>query len=125
MIHKAKLEDKDRMVVVKFVSAYNAEAHRILAEHRLAPALYYASTESDEESMYGGRYMIVMDFVEDKLVVGHLSQPQFERVQEAINRLHENNLVFGDLRPPNILVKGEHVQMIGVDRKRKDSILLI
>ena len=115
LIFKAHLDDEDRMVVVKFVSTYNAQAHRILAEHRLAPTLHYAGTDDTGASMYGGRYMIVMDFIEGKTAVDCLTKLQFKQVEHAINLLHSHNLVFGDLRLPNILITGKNPMLIDFD----------
>ncbi|KAF5363522.1 hypothetical protein D9756_000153 [Leucocoprinus leucothites] len=115
LLFKAKLDDEHRIVVVKFVLKYHAEAHRILADHQLAPALHYAGTEAPVVSMYGGRYMIVMDFVEGEPAVGSLLEHQFEKVKQAIQLLHSHNLVFGDLRSPNILTTGKKVMIIDFD----------
>ena len=115
LVYKAELDNEHRMVVVKFVSRYHAQAHRILAERRLAPTLHYASTDDAEAPKYGGRCMIVMDFVEGKPAVGSLSEGQFEQVNEAIQLLHSHDFVFGDLRPVNILITDDTAMLIDFD----------
>lgn len=115
LVYKAELDNEHRMVVVKFVSTYHAQAHRILAKHRLAPTLHYASTDHAEAPKYGGRCMIVMDFIEGKPAVGSLSEGQFEQVKEAIQLLHSHDFVFGDLRPPNILITDDTAMLIDFD----------
>jgi hypothetical protein len=115
LVYKAELDNEHRMVVVKFVSTYHAEAHRILANRRLAPTLHYASTDDAEAPKYGGRYMIVMDFVEEESAVSSLSEGQFEQVKEAVELLHSHDLVFGDLRLPNILITDDTAMLIDFD----------
>jgi Protein kinase domain len=117
LVYKAKFDDDDehRMVVVKFVTTYNAQAHSILAKHGLAPTLHYAGTNDSQASLYSGHYIIVMDFVEGRPVVDALSERQFNQVVQAIQCLHSNDLVFGDLRPPNVLIVEENVMIIDFD----------
>ncbi|KAG6910125.1 hypothetical protein DXG01_012884 [Tephrocybe rancida] len=114
LLYRASLENK-KQVVVKFVSTYHAQSHRILAEHQLAPKLLYASTDEPKGQMYGGRYMIVMDFVEGRQAVDSLSDPHFKQVEQAIQLLHMQDLVFGDLRPPNILIMNGKVMIVDFD----------
>ena len=115
LIYRANLEGDQRSVVVKFVSRYNAQAHRILAEHHLAPKLHYAGTEEDEIQLYGGRYMVVMDYFDGEPVTKAFSEQYLAKVNTAIRILHSHNLVFGDLRRPNILIKGETVMLVDFD----------
>ena len=60
LLYKVNLDG--RSLVVKFVASYHASAHRLLAKQQLAPELHYAGTEEISPTLYGGRYMIVMDF---------------------------------------------------------------
>jgi hypothetical protein len=118
LLYKARVDD--RLAVVKFVSTYNAEAHRVLAERGLAPTLHYAGTEHAGTKhavgqTYGGRYMIVMNFFDGVPPVRPLTKRQLELVKQAIELLHSRDLVFGDLRVPNILVKDESVMIIDFD----------
>ncbi|KAG6884082.1 hypothetical protein C0992_007052 [Termitomyces sp. T32_za158] len=108
ILYEAKLDDGHR-VVVKFTSRYHAEAHRLLAERGLAPKLHYAGTAGG--SLYGGRYMVVMDFFEGTMP-HTFTEGQFNKVKEAIDLLHSHGIVFGDLRTPNFLAKGEDVMLI-------------
>lgn len=116
LIYKVKTNDRPgRFYVVKFVPTYNAAAHRLLAGHQLAPALHYAGTEYDNEQKYGGRYMIVMDFVVATSPAYSLSEEQFGQVKRALEILHSADLVFGDLRLPNILITGEEEKVVIID----------
>ncbi|KAG8743605.1 hypothetical protein FRC10_011668 [Ceratobasidium sp. 414] len=90
---------------------YGAGAHRILMEQGLAPELLYDS----ETPLDCGMRMIIMRFVlgdnldnflrkhpKDKR--GTTAESIYADVDKALQLLHTNDLVFGDLRPPNILV---------------------
>ena len=50
-------------MVVKFALTYNTRAHRLLADHGLAPELIYDGTAS---CRYGGLLMVVMDYAKGK-----------------------------------------------------------
>ena len=113
LLYKAQLDN--RLMVVKFMSTYHAQDHRLLAEHRLAPPLHYAGTEHAGGLMYGGRDMVVMDLIDGKPPVDSLSKCQFEQVKQAITLLHSHDLVLGNLRSPNILVKDESVMIVDFD----------
>lgn len=102
---QAVLED-DTRVIVKFTRRYNVEGHTKLAADDLAPRLYFADQSDFTASDW---MMIVMEEITDLVQMESLSQADrafvWERVGGAVRRLHSINLVFGDLRPPNILVQ--------------------
>jgi tRNA A-37 threonylcarbamoyl transferase component Bud32 len=60
--------------------------------------------------------MVVMDFVDGEPPVDSLSNGQLAQVKQTTELLHSYNLVFGDLRASNILVKDESVMFVGVVR---------
>ena len=114
LLFKARLDDMhNTQVVVKFAERYNVEAHRLLAAEDLAPKLRYSST--DNNIRYGKRWMIVMDYVDLEPLSDCLTEAQYKRVKKAIKILHSSNMVFGDLRPPNILVGGNTAMLIDFD----------
>jgi len=114
LLYKAVLDDiPNTPIVVKFTQRYNAEAHRLLAAEGLAPRLHYSST--DNNVCYGKRFMIVMDFVDLEPPSGRLTEDQYKSVKKAIDILHSNDMVFGDLRPPNILVGNNTTMLIDFD----------
>ena len=114
LLYKATLDDMlDTPIVVKFTHRYNAEAHRLLAAEGLAPRLHYSST--DDNVCYGQWFMIVMDFVDLEPPSGRLTEDQYKSVKKAIDVLHSNDMVFGDLRPPNILVGNNITMLIDFD----------
>lgn len=90
-------------VVVKFTAQYHAEAHRRLATKGFAPALHVCVP------VCGGLFMVVMDRVHGELawdLVRRRPIPYdvYKDIHDAIMMLHSDNLVFGDLRTPNIMV---------------------
>jgi hypothetical protein len=104
-------------VVVKFTPRYNSEAHRILATKGFAPTLHACVP------VCGGLYMVVMDRVHGEMAWHVRQRAEFlpygvyQDIRDAIALLHSNNLVFGDLRTPNIMVvtrgSGSDVQYHG------------
>ncbi|KAJ7848373.1 hypothetical protein B0H14DRAFT_2356787, partial [Mycena olivaceomarginata] len=94
-------------VIVKFARRYNVGAHQILAEMNLAPKLYHHCL------VRGGLIMVVMERVVG-MMASHwayhhqdtpLPHSVLEDVRRAIEVLHHRNIVFGDLRLPNIMVR--------------------
>lgn len=97
-------------IVVKFSERYNIGAHRMLAAEGLAPRVL--SYEAPPSS--GGYHTIVMEHLHSLSLKEYLSShpnikaSELETVRSDISRaleiLHDDGLVFGDLRAPNILV---------------------
>ncbi|KAJ3739658.1 hypothetical protein DFH05DRAFT_1529913 [Lentinula detonsa] len=92
-------------VVVKFASRYSEVGHRLLADVKLAPRIYYCSFEEEI-----GMWVVVMDYIQgDSCCNRKLTKPQKDSLAKAIGILHENDLVFGDLRGGNVVVsEGEN-----------------
>jgi serine/threonine protein kinase len=96
-------------VVVKFTKRYNTAAHTKLAALGLAPKLYYHA------AVRGGLFMVVMEKVVGSTAFRWLSLNGTTRlplsvytdVEAAVKELHEVDLVFGDLRLPNIMIRVE------------------
>ena len=83
-------------VVVKFTVQYHEEAHRILAENQLVPTLYFCIP------LVGDMYMVIMDYTDSApcFCLKDLGDHRaiYSDVDKAINLLHGQDLVFGDLR---------------------------
>lgn len=98
---KRNCEQEGTLVKVKFTPQYCRAAHELLAERTLAPRLrHYGELEDDWA-------VVVMDAAGPDLAFEKLSRvPERARrdIKEALELLHGENLVFGDLRPPNILL---------------------
>jgi hypothetical protein len=115
ILYKAKEDVSGRSLVIKFATRYNAEAHRYLADNNFAPTLRYSGTEDAIMTKYGGRFMIVMDFVDGQTIAGSVSKKHHDKISKSIDLLHSRGLVFGDLRAPNIMIQGEAVFLIDFD----------
>lgn len=113
-VFKAQTLDDSKLIVVKFVRRYNEEAHKLLANFNLAPQLYYVEPKPRQSFATGQTLvrrprMIVMEYVHgDSPWVAFPdrqgSRNFFDGIEEAIEKLHQKDLVFGDLRGPNIIV---------------------
>ncbi|KAH9921084.1 hypothetical protein B0H21DRAFT_827183 [Amylocystis lapponica] len=97
------IKDDTKLVTVKFTYRYCEMAHRHLADHQLAPSLYFCSR------IRGGLWMVVMALADgedaSRFFKGRdLSLRVREDVGRAVDLLHDKGLVYGDLRRPNIMV---------------------
>lgn len=106
------ITDDGHLITVKFVRQYNGEAHRLLAAKILAPRLLFDSNDDRNADFPrpGGMRMVVMDYIPGDDLINyrrrtHILDSVKDNVKEALGILHKNNLVFGDLRDPNIMVK--------------------
>jgi len=95
-------------LVVKFARTYNVEAHQLLAAEGLAPKILYNGICDAMEMT-----MVVMDFVPGStlsdmtngaMVDKRAFKSVFTDIRRALSILHDNQLVFGDLRMLNIMV---------------------
>jgi hypothetical protein len=98
-------EYKGKTVIVKFCGRHGEDAHRTLADAGLAPNLHYCS------EVVGGVFMVVMEQVDgrDSSRYGefrHRDLPQtvLDDINRALGKLHDAQLVYGDMRRPNIVV---------------------
>jgi hypothetical protein len=124
-IFMATMEDgsgSNQKVVVKFVQIYNARGHRAVARAGLAPKLHYCSGEDENAEYLGGLVMVVMDYVGDGKTAHEqyrgtaLPEMVYTQLERAIRVLHGEEIVFGDLRGPNILVhEGGGVKLVDFD----------
>ncbi|KAI0301747.1 hypothetical protein B0F90DRAFT_1628224, partial [Multifurca ochricompacta] len=93
-------------VLIKFCQAYDGNAHSIVAKAGYAPQLFFC------ERLQGGVMMVIMELVVGRDAFHHFGSKTIpsdllDDVKAAISILHDANLVFGDMRRPNILVKKE------------------
>jgi serine/threonine protein kinase len=121
----AKTDTKPtRDIVVKFVERYSERAHRILAKARLAPQLlYYGPVHCDpKQPSYNSLYMVVMEYIDGfTYASAKLAMTKARRatvrseLDRALRLLHENGLVFGDLRAPNVMITKQKEQVMLID----------
>ena len=88
-------------VVVKFVrDHYGAEVHTSLADKNLAPKLHLC------ERLVGGWYVVIMEKVAGRLLNACVCNAYIkESLNSAVQEMHKNGMVHGDLRPQNILIR--------------------
>ncbi|KEP48576.1 kinase domain protein [Rhizoctonia solani 123E] len=105
-------------IVIKFVESYNADAHKLLAQEGLAPELLYDGTVHANRQLGPHHYMVVMEYI-DGVDLGRYVGPALPlcvtaNLDHALSVLHNADIVFGDLRPPNVmLVKDTNGVIIG------------
>ena len=96
-------EYEGKTVVVKFCERYGEDAHRKLADAGLAPKLHYCS------EVVGGVFMAVMEQVDGRDSYSEFRHRDLPRtvlddIKRALGKLHDAQLVYGDMRRPNIMV---------------------
>ena len=129
-----QVETPTENVFVKFAVEYNEDAHRLLAEQDppLAPALYFCAR------VIGDMYMVVMEYIPESRgrpigtfpssfpLPQNLPELVKRDVSKALSLLHEQDLVFGDLREPNILYSsdsdGGRVLLVDFDAVGRDGV---
>ena len=94
-------ENSTEVVLVKFATKHHEKAHRLLAGNNLAPTLYFCTR------VVGDIYMVVMEYVPKPKGQSHYTAlpPSLSAlgvihrgIDQALDLLHEEGLVFGDLR---------------------------
>ncbi|CAE6494428.1 unnamed protein product [Rhizoctonia solani] len=102
------LEDSPTRIVVKFVTRYHSAAHRLLAREGLAPELLYDGTMHLENQPGPEHSMIVMEYLSGIDLGRSADHPLPSSVSADIKRalslLHDQELVFADLRRPNVML---------------------
>lgn len=98
-------------VVIKFTATYCEGAHRKLAKMGLAPSLWFCG---HVESV--GMYVVVMDHGSGVGDYARLVKKEHvEQLRAAVQALHEEDYVHGDIREPNILVTKDGLKFIDFD----------
>ncbi|KAF9476230.1 hypothetical protein BDN70DRAFT_897494 [Pholiota conissans] len=104
---------KTKTVVVKFTPRYGSEGHRLLAAAKprpLAPQLYFC-----EKAESVGMYVVIMEFIEDCPVRIPMDVAEASQVRTAMETLHKADLVFGDLRQPNLVQTQTGIMLLDFD----------
>ncbi|EED84629.1 predicted protein [Postia placenta Mad-698-R] len=96
-------------VIVKFTYIYGKRGHQLLAAKGLAPQLWFCEQVPD----VGGLWVVVMDYVEEREQEG--GPLYVGRLTEAVEELHSEGLVFGDLREPNVIDTDKGLMLIDFD----------
>ncbi|KAF9260782.1 hypothetical protein L218DRAFT_871377 [Marasmius fiardii PR-910] len=140
-IWRATLKCRDRdsstisiPILVKFSRHYSAPSHRLLESAGLAPKLYFCDLEQDPEQndiAPGSFYwrMIVMEFISNAVTLYDFTgtpgdaRQIMAQLYHAVELLHAEGCVFGDLRPTNIMV--EILEDRGDGEERKIRVALV
>jgi hypothetical protein len=103
--------DRPEQIVIKFVTHYGEEAHRLLTKANMAPRLLHCGGlyVRHGDPTYGDLHMAVMEYIDGMTLdkARRLHQvPSGLRVgiENALMVLHADGFVFGDLWPPNIII---------------------
>ena len=99
--------DVPKLLVVKFVTNYGLDVHKVCANRNIAPKVYgYENINCDWK-------MVTMEYFSDYKL---LTDPPLEKdqkmklqkkIKDAVQEMHSEGLVHGDLRECNILYKEE------------------
>ncbi|CAI2183281.1 9445_t:CDS:1, partial [Funneliformis geosporum] len=97
--------DKQCKIVVKLAQTYNEIAHKLCAVNGFAPKLLYVN-----KTVVDGWWFIVMELIEGvTLCDDEITDKEYliimNDVTKVIHLLHGKNLVFGDLRSTNIIIR--------------------
>jgi serine/threonine protein kinase len=121
-LHARTTTEPAQDIVVKFVDRYGERAHRVLDVEGLAPKLFFCGSPrlSNEQPSYRFLSMVVMEYIDGETLAevgGKMNAQTTEKVrlelQRALDLLHDHGLVFGDLRPPNVMItKQNEVKLI-------------
>ena len=105
-------------IVVKFVDRYGKRAHDVLAAEGLAPKLLFCGSPClsiKQQPSYQSLSMVVMEYIDGETLAQikeEMNEQTTKKVrlelQCALDLLHDNGLVFGDLRPPNVMITKAH-----------------
>ncbi|KAH8823349.1 hypothetical protein DL96DRAFT_1469435, partial [Flagelloscypha sp. PMI_526] len=110
------VERGKKLIVVKFVASdrYGVQAHRLLADNSLAPRLLYHGPLSSTCTWLS---MVVMEHISGRTLAEVDPKPGLHaQVKQALQLLHSQNLVFGDLRSRNIMIDSDNkVKLIDFD----------
>lgn len=107
---KMTMNEEVREVIVKFSYRYGKAGHELLAGFQLAPELHFC--EFDHDLMM---HIVVMDFIKELDDAKPSDPTYFPSLKKAIELLHAQDLVFGDLRPENVLLDAAGIKLIDFD----------
>jgi len=101
-------------IVVKFVDRYGERAHRLLADHGLAPKNLFCGSpclNKEQQPSYRSMSMVVMEYIDGEMLAttkrsfnkGEIEEVR-SKLRRALDLLHGCRFVFGDLRLPNVMI---------------------
>ena len=102
LVESDTAEDKDlpSQLIVKFTRKYGSDAHLVCANLDIAPKLF------GFEKVLGGWFMIVMEYLNGYQEISEKPSAQIQQqIHIAMQKMHQEGYVHGDLHHPNILTK--------------------
>ncbi|CAB5194234.1 unnamed protein product [Rhizophagus irregularis] len=125
ILNTAETQGEDHLtIVIKFTHSYNKKAHELC--HSIGKALRLLCVSSAHTM-----HMIIMEYVDGQKLCDccDLKGSEYKRIikdiEEAVDLLHKNGIVFADLRDSNILViKNEdeyHGMLVDFDWAGEDN----
>ncbi|KAJ8699497.1 hypothetical protein PTI98_002607 [Pleurotus ostreatus] len=123
LLEPSKTDEQGQLIVVKFAARYCVEAHQLLADMGMAPKLFHCGQVQPRRP---GLLLIAMEYLSGTTVNG-LTADQWQacKVQSNVGNivkvLHDNGLVFGDLRTPNIMYLNGSFKLIDFDWAGKEG----
>ncbi|KAF5386420.1 hypothetical protein D9757_006635 [Collybiopsis confluens] len=97
-------------VVVKFAHRYGEMGHRLLAKAGLAPRLYHCAFDETIRM-----WVVVMDYIPGRACNRKLVEGEWLSLKHGIELLHAEDIVFGDLREPNVIITEARKKVCLVD----------
>jgi serine/threonine protein kinase len=104
-------------------------AHKLLEKIHAAPRLLYYDKVgiNDDNPTYVHLRMVLMKYLDGMTVnqaqkLDQLPLAFLEDVQRILSHLHDNNLVFGDVRSANIMITRNHKVklLISIGREKRE-----
>ncbi|KAH9041965.1 hypothetical protein EDB84DRAFT_1473900 [Lactarius hengduanensis] len=114
-LYIAQLETSDDEVIVKFTRHYSIELHDFCARRGHAPTILGFG------SIPGGWYVTAMVYISSSMspsqssLRGRLRDKWDNDLRELVKAFHDEGLVHGDLREPNMVCSGEDVMLLDFD----------
>ena len=103
LLFVCKIADRDKRICIKFVRRYGKDVHIWCADRGFAPKLIAF------EDLSGGWHMVVMELLDESWIsmAEKNDRPEEleEKIRARITELHQGNMVHGDLRDTNVMVK--------------------
>ncbi|KAK0209775.1 hypothetical protein IW262DRAFT_1281192 [Armillaria fumosa] len=119
----AQTTSDDRKLIVKFVDRYGDNAHTCLAAKKMAPGLLFCGLLNGIDDVrvaasaggitkcsglyVGPMRMVIMEYIDGNSAQatpeGDWPLDTHEQIEKALQTLHSQGFVFGDLRRPNVM----------------------
>ncbi|KAH8999519.1 hypothetical protein EDB92DRAFT_1941159 [Lactarius akahatsu] len=109
------LNGPEREIVVKFTRRYSIELHAFCANRERAPSILGFG------QVPGGWFVVAMDYISEAVFPSHstdlprLRDQWTHDLRTLVDSFHEQGLVHGDLRQPNMICHGERIMLIDFD----------